>query len=220
MRSSEAARTMNAILHEDYEAPVLTLEAIEVHLSYMRPGLAAVEAALPVLRDKIDELSARMDSKIDQANRDRAAGDTALSEKIDQLSAKVDERIEQLSTKFDTKFDQLSTEVDAKIAKVDTKIDQLSTEVDAKIAKVDTKIDQLSTKVDTKIDQLSTNVDAKIDQANKDRAAGDATLAAKIDTLTERVLEMQGNLKGLIWFISGVTLIASGVSIAHTLGWI
>jgi hypothetical protein len=42
---------MNAIFREKYEAPVLTMEAIEVHLSYLRPGLEAVQAALPVLHE-------------------------------------------------------------------------------------------------------------------------------------------------------------------------
>ena len=124
---------MNAILREDCEAPVLTHEAIEVHLSYLRP---AVEA---------------LGEKLDQANKDRAAGDTVLAEKIDQ--------------------------------------------------------------------------------ANKDRAAGDAMLAEKIDRtnekieltskdLTDRISKIQGSLDGLKWFISSIALILSGLSIAHSLGWI
>ncbi len=44
---------MNAIIREEYEAPVLTNETIEVHLTYLRSGFDAVQAALPVLRDKI-----------------------------------------------------------------------------------------------------------------------------------------------------------------------
>jgi len=77
---------MNAILREKDVAPVLTIEAIEVHLGHMQPDIAAVKAALPVLRDKIDRLSEKTDSKIDQANRDRAAGDAMLAEKIDQAN--------------------------------------------------------------------------------------------------------------------------------------
>jgi hypothetical protein len=104
-----------------------------------------------VRAEKIDQLSAKVDTRITQANEDRAAGDAVLAEKIDQLSAKVDTRITQ---------------------------------------------------------------------ANEDRAAGDAALSGKIDKLTERVLEMQGTQKGLVWFLTSVGLIAAGVSIARTLGWI
>jgi hypothetical protein len=53
---------------EDYEAHVLTNEAIEVHLSYLR---AAVEA---------------LAAKVDQENKDRAAGDAVLAEKIAVLA--------------------------------------------------------------------------------------------------------------------------------------
>ena len=113
---------MNAILREEREVPVLTNEAIEVHLSYLRPGVEAVQAELPELRKEIK----------------------ALDEKLSE----------------------------------------------------------------------------KIDHASKDRAAGDASLGEKIDKLSERVLAMQGNQKGLILFLSSVGLLASGLSIAHTFSWI
>jgi chromosome segregation ATPase len=197
---------MNAILREEYEAPVLTIEAIEVHLSYMRPGLDAVQAALPVLRDKIDDLCAD------------------LGTRIDQLAARSDAKFEQL----DAKIERLAATTDAKIDRLDAKIDQLAARTDAKIdqlaARTDAKIDQLAAATDAKIDQLAAGTNAKIDEANKDRAAGDSLLAGKIDHLTERVLEMQGTQKGLMWFIGSVTVIATvigvGVSIAHTFGWI
>ena len=41
---------MNAMIREEYEAPVLTNEAIEVHLNYLRAGFNAMQAALPALR--------------------------------------------------------------------------------------------------------------------------------------------------------------------------
>ena len=53
----------------------------------------------------------------------------------------------------------------------------------------------------------------KIDQANKDRAAGDTALM-------ERIMKLQGSVEGLKWFISSLALIVSGISIAHSLGWI
>ena len=160
---------MNAILREECEAPVLTYEAIEVHLSYLRPAVEEVRAELPVLRDKIealdkrlsdkiDALSGSLNEKIDQANKHRVAGDAMLGEKIDQAN------------KDRAAGDTMLAE--------------------------------------------------KIDQANKDRAAGDAMLGEKIDKLTERFMKMQASQDGLKWFIGSLALIASGSSIAHSLGWI
>jgi hypothetical protein len=106
---------MNAILREGYEAPVLTNQAIEVHLSYLRPAVDSIQAEIPVLRKEIRAL------------------DEKLSGQIDAL---------------------------------------------------------------------------------------DTRLSGKIDKLTERVLEMQGNRKGLILFITICTLLVSGVSVARTLDWI
>ena len=71
----------------------------------------------------------------------------------------------------------------------------------------------------------------KLDQANKDRAAGDAMLADKIDQankdraagdamLAERLMKVQASQDGLKWFVSSLTILATGVSIAHSLGWI
>ena len=142
---------MNAILRENDEAPVPTLETIDAHLSHMRPDLEAVKAALPVLRDKIDNLSSKVDSKIDQANRDRAAGDAMLAEKIDQKfeqankeraagDAALAEKIDQLSAKTDARFDQANKERAAGDAALGEKIDKLS-------AKVDTKFDSLMERV-------------------------------------------------------------------------
>jgi hypothetical protein len=79
---------MNAIRRE-CEAVVLTNEAIEVHLSYLRP---AVEA----LGEKLDQANkdraggdAMLAEKIDQANKDRIAGDAMLAEKIDQTKDQI-----------------------------------------------------------------------------------------------------------------------------------
>jgi len=130
---------------------VLTHEAIEVHLSYLRPAVEEIRAELPVLREKIEALSEKLSGKIDQANKDRATGDAMLAEKIDQANK-----------------DRATG--------------------DAMLAE-------------------------KIDQANKDRAAGDIALM-------ERVMKIQSSLEGLKWFISSLALIVSGISIAHSLGWI
>ena len=71
----------------------------------------------------------------------------------------------------------------------------------------------------------------KIDQANKDRIAGDAMLAEKIDEkidktnekldqTNDRISKVQGSIEGLKWFIASIAVILSGLSIAHTLGWV
>ena len=60
----------------------------------------------------------------------------------------------------------------------------------------------------------------KLDQANKDRAAGDAMLGEKIDQTSKEISKIQGSLEDLKWFIASVALILSGLSIAHSLGWI
>ena len=114
-----SAMNMNAILHEECEAPVLTNEAIEVHLSYLRPAVEAVQADVTVLREKIEALDQR------------------LSGKIEGLDKKLNE---------------------------------------------------------------------KMDQANKENS--------------ERFMKIQASQDGLKWFIGSLTLIASGVSIARSLGWI
>jgi phosphoenolpyruvate-protein kinase (PTS system EI component) len=100
---------MHARLREEYEVPVLTHDAIEVHVSYLRSGVEAIQAELPELRKEIkagdEALAAKIDrghkelaaadaalaDKIDRANEARAAGDAALGEKIDKLSARFTE---------------------------------------------------------------------------------------------------------------------------------
>jgi hypothetical protein len=71
----------------------------------------------------------------------------------------------------------------------------------------------------------------KLDQANKNRIAGDATLVAKIDKtnekldqttkdLIQRISAPQGSIDGLKWFVGSATLLVSGFTIVHELGWI
>jgi hypothetical protein len=73
---------MNAILRE-YEAPVLTNEAIEVHLSYVR---SAVEG---------------LAQKLDQFARESVARDEALAQKIDQVSKESIARDQTLAAKIE-----------------------------------------------------------------------------------------------------------------------
>lgn len=88
------------------------------------------------------------------------------------------------------------------------------------------KIDNIHEKLDKKIDKIHEELNEKIDQANKDRIAGDAMLAEKIDKTNEkldqandRIAKVQGSIDGLKWFIASIAVIVSCVSLAHTFGW-
>jgi chromosome segregation ATPase len=124
---------MNAIIRDKDEAQVLTHEAIEVHLLYLRSGLDGVQAALPVLRDKIDQLSFTMDAK------------------IEKLSTTVDARLEKLSTTVDTKIEKL----DAKLEKTNLRIDVLTGKLDERFGKTDARIDSLGDKISKLADGLA-----------------------------------------------------------------
>jgi peptidoglycan hydrolase CwlO-like protein len=100
---------MNAIICEKYEARVLTSETIEVHLQYLRSGLDGVQAALPVLRDKIDLLSAMVDAKIEKTNARIEAVSTSLGEKIEKTNT----RIEAVNTSLDAKLGAIHTDMAA-----------------------------------------------------------------------------------------------------------
>jgi hypothetical protein len=45
-------------------------------------------------------------------------------------------------------------------------------------------------------------------------------LAEKIDKANDAISKIQGSIDGLKWFIASISVILSGVSIAHTLEWI
>jgi hypothetical protein len=182
---------MNAVLREEYEAPVLTNEAIEVHLSYLRP---AVETLI---------------KKVDQADKDRAAGDALLADKIAAGDA-------LLADRMSAGYALLLEKIAAGDALLAEKIDQANKDRAAGDTLLAEKIDQANK------DRAAgdTLLAEKIDQANRDRAAGDAMLADKIDKLGDRLMEMKSSQDGLKWFVSSLTIIASGFSIARNQGWI
>ena len=76
---------MNAIFREDWEASVLTNEAIEVHLNYLRPAVenlsAEIKAVSKELASEIKAVSKDLTGKIE-------AVDTKLSCKIDAVDKK------------------------------------------------------------------------------------------------------------------------------------
>jgi hypothetical protein len=146
---------MNALIRIDHEAPVLTLEQIEVHLSYMRPDLEAANAALPVLRDKLDALSEKVDSKFDAANRDRITGDEMLADKIEQANKGRAAGDEMLAAKID----QANRDRIAGDEMLAEKIERANRERAAGDEALGAKIDQASTKVDAKIDATNARID-------------------------------------------------------------
>jgi chromosome segregation ATPase len=80
---------MNAVLREKYEAPMLTIEAIEVHLGSLHKGqdelredVRELRADNKSLRDKVDTLDKKIDA-VDKNLSDRInAVDKNLSDKI------------------------------------------------------------------------------------------------------------------------------------------
>ena len=42
----------------------------------------------------------------------------------------------------------------------------------------------------------------------------------KLDQTNDRISKVQGSIEGLKWFIVSIAVILSGLSIAHTIGWI
>ena len=71
----------------------------------------------------------------------------------------------------------------------------------------------------------------KLDQVANESVARDEMLAAKIEKvveklestrqdLSERFSKIEGSIDGLKWFIASIAVILSGLSIAHSLGWI
>jgi chromosome segregation ATPase len=107
---------MNAIRREEREKPVLTNEAIEVHLSYLRTGLEAVQTELPKLREKIETSDEKLCSKIEaleaRLSTDIKSGDERLAARIDDLDEKLSGKIEALDGKLSARIDSVDKKVD------------------------------------------------------------------------------------------------------------
>ena len=120
---------MNAFIREKYEAHVLTNETIEVHLTYLRSGLDAVQAALPVLRDKIDLLSMTVDSKIEKTNTRIEAFNTSLGEKIEAFNTSLGDRIDAFNTSLSQKIENATEQLAASDAALSGRIENLTEKV-------------------------------------------------------------------------------------------
>lgn len=130
---------MNAIICAKYEEPaVLTIEAIEVHLLYLRSGFDSMQAALRALDEKIN----RANAKIDRVNEMRAVGDAILNEKIDRsveaLNEKIDRSVETLNEKIDRSVETLNEKIDRSVAVLDEKIDGVDNRLTQKIENLTT----------------------------------------------------------------------------------
>jgi predicted nucleic acid-binding Zn-ribbon protein len=102
---------MNAVMREEYEAPVVPNETIEASIGSLRTGLTevkedvrGVQADVRSLRDKVDRnyesLSAKQDSHW---------------QKIDHTRAELLDRVEAVRTELNTKIDQVDSKLSAKI---------------------------------------------------------------------------------------------------------
>jgi uncharacterized phage infection (PIP) family protein YhgE len=120
---------MSAIVRKKYEDPVLTSESIEVHLTYLRSGLDGVQAALPVLRDKIDDLNTALSGKIDQLNSKIDNVNSTLSEKIDRLNSKIENGDSALNGKIDNVNSTLSEKIDNFNSTLSEKIDNTNARI-------------------------------------------------------------------------------------------
>jgi hypothetical protein len=121
---------MNAVLREEYEAPVLTNEAIEVHLSYLRP-------AVDRLIEKVDALDEKLNGKVDDLNGKIDRLDKELNGKIDRLDKELNGKIDALGKEFNGKLERLGE-------RLDQKIDQANKDRAAGDAALGEKIDKLS----------------------------------------------------------------------------
>jgi chromosome segregation ATPase len=139
---------MNAILLESDEADMLTNEAIEVHLQYLRSGLDAIQKALAALQDKIDQLAGNIDAKLQYVHA-----------RIDALAASTEHRIDALATSLTGKIGALaaSTEhrIDALAASLTGKIEQADSMRAAGDAALTDRLDKLTDKVSQMADTLA-----------------------------------------------------------------
>jgi len=139
------------MIHEKYEASVLTNEVIEVHLDYLRAGFDSMQAALPVLRDKIDRLSETVDLKFEKTNARIDALNTSLSEKID----KANEQRAAGDAGLSQKIDKVAEQSEARDAVLGAKIDKVGEQSEARDTALGKRIDTLTEKVSKVSDGLA-----------------------------------------------------------------
>lgn len=69
---------------------MLTNEAIEVHLSYLRPAVEALGAKLEQLNRKVDDGLSRLDDKLDELNNKVDKNDKEHIQRASRIEASVD----------------------------------------------------------------------------------------------------------------------------------
>ena len=120
----------------------MTNEAIEVHLTYLRPRFDAMQAALPVLRDKIDQLSEKMDKKfaasnaalvamIEKADERRAAGRHPMKSTDDRFALKEHGASGPSNEVIQVQLRALRKRVDLLCAQMHSNIDNTNTRLEA-----------------------------------------------------------------------------------------
>ncbi|MCY4163625.1 MAG: hypothetical protein OXE93_05350 [bacterium] len=84
--------------------------------------------------------------------------------------------------------DKLETKIDNGLSQLESKMSQLESKMDTKLEQLETKMSQLESKMDTKLKQLETKMDTGFNRVN-----------ARIDYLTEVVMDLArrvGRLEG------------------------
>jgi predicted nucleic acid-binding Zn-ribbon protein len=131
--------------------------------------MGRLDRGVTLLGDKIDRLSAQMDSKMDGLeNRLSAQMDSKMDGLENRLSAQMDSKIDRLENKMDSKIDRLDSKIDGLSAQMDGKIDGLGVQVDGRIVRLDNKVDRLGIQMDEKIDRLKEDVREEM-RRNTDR---------------------------------------------------
>jgi predicted nucleic acid-binding Zn-ribbon protein len=131
--------------------------------------MGRLDRGVTLLGDKIDRLSAQMDSKMDGLeNRLSAQMDSKMDGLENRLSAQMDSKIDRLENKMDSKIDRLDSKIDGLSAQMDGKIDGLGVQVDGKIDGLGVQVDGRIVRLDNKVDRLGIQMDEKIDRLKED----------------------------------------------------
>lgn len=138
---------MNAVVRPKHEVPVLTNDAIEVHL-------ASLHAGQEELRKDVREL--RADNKSIRDKIDTVQ--TTLSQDIKALDKKLDEKFETLDRKIGQNFETLDGKITAVDKKLDEKFDSLNTKIGSVDKSLRDKIDAVNANLGEKITRLSNDV--------------------------------------------------------------
>jgi predicted nucleic acid-binding Zn-ribbon protein len=85
---------MNAVMREQYEAPVVANETIEASIGYLRAGLADVKEEVRGLQADVRSLR----DKIDRNHETLSKEQNSLRDKLDNTRSELLDRLDQVRT--------------------------------------------------------------------------------------------------------------------------